>query len=200
MADVVRDSFTAAIGSDSSQGLQKLSKQLWEHAAKHPDQTADISSRVLRACLAPDDALCIPKVASFLAQLASTCGNKTSLKAIEDILVALADVCNNRLPCVRVRAMTFMQAMLQRLPAGRIGSDLAESLEEVLGQRLNDKDAKARRAAVLALGALVPMLQASVCPPPSRLTCLHTCTQSAHIPISAQSSYFLLFLHIAVLA
>ena len=159
MVDVCQ-AFSAALQTDSCQGLLKISKQLWTSASKNPDQSNKITSRALRACLAPDDALSIPKFIAFLGQLSSTCSEGSSFETMKIIFSELSDSCRNSVACIRIRALTFLQTMLSHIPPHLMDSDLSCSLQAVLSQRLSDKDAKARRMAVIALGSLVPMLQA----------------------------------------
>ena len=193
----VSQAFASAIQSDSCQGLQKLAKKLVHHVSKHSDQSSKISARALRACLAPEDAISIPKVAAFLGQIlaqvaAPPCAAPASTPSrqsvgspsgpvtepwVQELFASLCDLCSHREAFVRVRALGFIHSALRGMPppiaaAALFGVDELEdendavlsgaSLLEALTQRLDDKDAKARRAAVIALGSLIPVLQVSV--------------------------------------
>jgi len=160
----ISQTFSSALQATSCQGLQKLSRELWSSVSKNPDQSnkTKITSRAIRACLAPDDALSIPTFIAFLGQLSSTCSDGISLQTVKSILTELCDSCSNSVPCVRIRALSFLQAMLSHLSPNLMDSDLSCDLQAVLAQRLSDKDAKARRMAVLATGSLTHMLQVSL--------------------------------------
>ena len=149
MVDVA-SSFSMALLSDSCQGMQKLAKQLIQHVSKHPDQSSRIPARVLRTCLAPDDAVSVPKVAAFLGQIiaaapllpcttpATVAGAApSSLGSLtEDLVADLCGLCDHRSPCVRIRALGFLCSVLRAIPPSTavVGEDSAQGLLEVLTQ------------------------------------------------------------------
>lgn len=77
---------------------------------------------------------------------------------LHDALWDMLDCCSSKIACARLRSCQFIHAILQRLPKPLEG-ELSIKVQEVLVQRLDDRDAKVRRMAVHAACALLGMLQ-----------------------------------------
>lgn len=96
------------------------------------------------------------RVISFVGQLLGSIlsvGQRQHMAT--DILFDLLDSCSSKLPSIRIRSLHLIESILSHTkPRESFPSDLATTLTE----RLDDKDAKARKAAVTALSSLLPLL------------------------------------------
>jgi hypothetical protein len=110
------------------------------------------------------DALCIPRMVTFLGHLAATAteinesASQLAIEVLEDTLWDVTESCNSMLACARTRACQFLHAVLSNMKRN-INRQLAVKLQEVLLERLDDKDAKTRRMAVHAVVSLVAMIE-----------------------------------------
>ena len=107
----------------------------------------------------------VSRVVAFVGMLlGGSFGDGESKQLASDILYDLMDSCSSKLACVRIRSLHIIEAILSQafVSKATLPTDLCSSLITTLAERLDDKEAKARRASVSSISSLLHLASSDV--------------------------------------